>query len=131
MIRDTSSNSLISVVVPANAALGVGAVNGTEVDHSLANSATFYINVSDVGVGGTVDGKIQYSDDGVGWTDDDGASGNNVSFPQITAAGNGQLDVFNPRGRYSRAVYTIGVNSVVGCAMAIQNPLRSIEPTDA
>jgi len=64
---------------------------------------------------------VQYSDDNSSWTDqtDDG-SGNDYSA-SLTEAGNTQLNVPNPRGKYSRLKLVLGGTCVVSVA-AIQGP---------
>lgn len=127
MIRDLkSSNEFAEAVAPQDAAAGT--INSVSVDHSKANSATFFSMVS--AVTGTVDMKLQYSDDNTTWTDDTGESGNNVAITQLSAAGVAQVDVFNPIERYSRAVVTVGGTSATLAVASVLGPLRSIGTSD-
>ncbi|HKJ76225.1 MAG TPA: hypothetical protein VKA64_03390 [Gammaproteobacteria bacterium] len=100
---------------------------GASVDHALAPSASFFIDVSGVGTGGTVDAKLQYSDDDTTWTDEPNTdAGNDTAITQIDAAGNARIDVPNPRGRYSRVLVTVGTDTCVGQVTNVLGPLRSV-----
>lgn len=127
MLKDVKSSYILAVGVASN--LGTPAtVNGAQVDHSMANSASFLIDVG--AVTGTVDAKVQHSPDGTTWTDDDGASGNDTAIVQLTSAGNAQLNVVNPQARYSRCVVTIGGTNANYAVMNVSGPRRTIIPTD-
>ena len=104
--------------------------NSSMVDHAEASSVSFLIDVSDVGTGpGTVDAKVQYSDDGSTWTDEpDDQAGNDTAISQMNSTGQAQLNVPNPRGRYSRIVVTVGTNAVTLGAMSVLGPLRHVSP---
>jgi len=128
MIRDVKSSYLIAEEIES-ALITPSTVNGASVDHSLANSASFFINVG--AITGTVDAKLQYSDDGTGWTDEDGASNNDTAIVQLTATGDAQLNVVAPQGRYSRVVVTVGGTSANMSVVSILGQLRTIAPTDA
>lgn len=126
MKTDVGSNYTLAVAVAATE-LAVGAVNGASVDHAQAPSASFHINLGDEGVGGTLDAKVQYSDDDSAWTDEpDGEAGNDVAITQLTAAGDAVLNVPNPRGRYSRVVLTVGTNAVDAGVTSVLGPNRHI-----
>jgi len=128
MIRDTRSNSFIAAVLPAND-FAAGDHPTASVDHSIGNACAFLISAGVVG--GTIDGKLQYSDDNTVWVDDDGASGNNINFGQVTAPpGNGECDVVNPRARYSRVMVTVGGANSTLSVTGVLNPRRTIVPED-
>ena len=121
-----SSYSLVESI--AATSQSVGASNGVTVDHNTAPSCSFLISVGTVGASGTIDGKVQMSDDNSTWVDEDGASGNDTAITQITAAGSAQLNVPNPQKRYSRVVVTVGTAASVTCATVNVGPLRHITP---
>ena len=127
MLRDVKSSYLIAEAV-ASALITPSTVNSASVDHSLANSASFFINVG--AITGTVDVKVQYSDDNSVWTDEDGANGNDTAITQITASGSAQLNVVNPQGQYSRVVVVVAGTSANMSVVSVIGPLRSIIPTD-
>lgn len=97
----------------------------TAVDHSKGPAATFCGYVKSVGT--SFDAKVQYSENNSDWTDDDGSTGNDSSITQMTAAGSFQLNVPNPRGRYSR-VLTTAVGAVVAAGSSLVGPLRRVSP---
>jgi hypothetical protein len=106
---------------------GTGTINGESVDHAKAHSALYFLDVGDVGGGGTVDMKLQYSDDDSSWTDEpDDQANNDTAITQMTAPGQARLEVPNPRGRYTRPVVTVGTNSVDLGVTAIYGPLRHV-----
>lgn len=129
MLRDVKSSYVLAVSLAAISQVAA-AVNGAAVDHSAANSASFFINAGTFGASATLDAKLQYSDDGSSWTDEDGASGNDTAITQLTAAGSAQLNVVNPQGRFSRIVATVAVAAVVFGVTSISGPSRTITPTD-
>jgi hypothetical protein len=127
MRHDVSSNYTLAEAVAA-ASHAVGAVNGVAVDHSKGSSASFFISLSGVGTGGTLDAKTQYSDDGSTWTDYPASDpmGNDDAITQLTAADTAQLNVVNVRGRYSRVVATVGTDACVFGITSVLGPLRSV-----
>ncbi len=129
MLKDVKSSYTLAAALAA-ISQGVATVNSASVDHSLANSATFFINAGTFGASATLDVKLQYSPDNLAWTDEDGLSKNGIAITQMTAAGIAQLDIVNPQGRYSRVVATVGTAAVVFGVTAVLGPLRSIVPTD-
>jgi len=127
MIRDVKSSYVIAEAVQAQT-IAAGTENGVQVDHSLGNSASYFVSVG--AITGTVDMKIEHSEDGSSWVDDNGESGNDTSITQITASGTAQLNVVNPQARYSRAVVTVGGTSAVASVTSVMGPLRTITPND-
>jgi hypothetical protein len=128
MIRDVKSSYLLATTI-ASGLETTGDIQGASADHSMGNSASFFINVG--AVTGTVDAKLQYSDDNTNWTDEDGASGNDMAIAQMTAAGSAQLNIVNPQGRYSRVLATVGGTNANMSVMSVLGPLRTIVPSDA
>lgn len=102
--------------------------NGVSVDHADAGSVSFLISVGTVGASGTIDAKTQYSDDNAAWTDYPTAdeAGNDDAITQITVAGSAQLDVPNPRGRYTRVIMTTAVAASVVSVISVLGPLRHV-----
>lgn len=127
MIKDIKSSCLFAASVPATSQ-AAGTDNGVAVDHSLANSVSYFITAGTFGTSATLDAKLQYSDDNSSWTDEDGASGNDTAVTQLTAAGTAQLNVVNPQGRYSRVVCVVAVEAVVYGVVAVSGPLRTVVP---
>lgn len=126
MKNDIGSNfTLASAVVPD--AHTAGAINSNSIDHSTGPSGIFFLDVGTVGASGTVDMKLQYSDDDSAWTDEpDTTAGNDTAITQITATGTATLKVPNPRARYSRVVVTVAVATCdLGVTSAI-GPLRHV-----
>jgi hypothetical protein len=128
MRNDPGSHYAFGEEIPA-ASHAAGAVNGAGVDHAIGGAVAFFFSVGDVGGAGTLDAKIQYSDNGTDWTDDDGASGNDSAITQVSATGTAQLNVPNPRARYSRVVATVGANNVVFGCVSCAGPLRHVSPS--
>jgi len=128
MQRDIKSSYVVAVGLAAISQTAA-TVTSAAVDHSLGNSATFFINAGTIGASGTIDMKLQHSPDNSAWTDDDGASGNDTAITQITAAGGAQLNVVNPQARYSRVAVTVAVAASVFGVTSIMGPLRTIVPS--
>ena len=129
MRNDTKSNYVLEVAVHSAAVSGT--TNTVLVDHALASSCSFLINVTDVGAAGTVDLITQYSDDDITWIDypADDEAGNDVSIPQVTVAtSNIIFHIPNPRGRYSRVEFTVGGNNVVIDGALVYGALRHVSP---
>lgn len=109
---DVKDNIKLTAHVAAKS-YAAGAVNGTSVDLTGFQNVSFFINAGDVGAAGTLDAKVQYSDDDANWTDETANTGNDTAIAQITAAGEARLHVPNPTHRYYRVVSTVGTNAVV------------------
>ncbi len=126
MRDDLKSNYEFSEAVAAKSYGSGVTTNSNSVDHAKASSASFYVSVGTVGASGTIDVKSQYSDDNVAWTDypANDPAGNDDAITQITAAGSAQINIPNPRGRYSRVVLTTAVAASVVCITAGLGPLR-------
>lgn len=129
MRNDPGSNYQFGEEVAA-ASNNTGDTNGNGVDHANGSAVSFFISVGDVGASGTLDAKVQYAEasDFSDAVDDDGSTGNDSSITQLTAVGTAQLNVPNPRGRYSRVVLTVGANAVVAGVVSVLGPLRHVTP---
>ncbi len=123
MRRDVKSNYSVTTSIASNLATPA-TLNGVGLDVSLGLSASFYIDVG--AITGTVDAKLQYSDDNSTWTDEDGLSGNSTAITQLTATGNAQLDVVRAQEKYYRVVAVVAGTSAQICVMAIAGPLKTI-----
>lgn len=127
MRNDVKSNYTLA---ESHAALSVaaGTVNGASVDHSLAGSVSFLVSVGTVGASGTIDAKTQYSEDNSSWTDYPASdvANNDDAIVQITAAGSAQLNIPNPRARYSRVVLVVAVATSVVGVTSVLGPLRHV-----
>ena len=127
MRNDIKSNYTLAAAIAA-VSHGASTVNSSSVDHRDASSVSFLINAGTIGASGTVDVKTQYSDDDSAWTDypaSDPAK-NDDAITQIVAAGIAQLDIPNPRGRYSRVVMTVAVAACVVGVVSVLGPLRHV-----
>jgi hypothetical protein len=127
MKRDPGSNYEFAEAIAAGSQ-NAGDVNSASVDHAKGDSATFFINLGDNGTAGTVDAKLQYSDDDSAWTDDPGTAGNDATITQLTTEGSATINVPNPLGRYSRVVVTVGTEACVIAAVSCLGPLRHVAP---
>jgi|GEM_PF-1122128 len=95
------------------------------IDMALTPCVTFIVSTQGVGAAGTIDAKLQYSDDNSTWTDEpDTTMGNDTAITQLTAAGQALLNVVNPRGGYYRVYMTVGVNPVNAGVISVAGPLR-------
>jgi len=128
MRQDVKSNYTLAEAIAA-ASHAVGAVNSAAVDHSNGSSASFFISLSGVGTGGTLDAKLQYSADNSTWTDYPASdpAGNDDAITQLTAAGTAQLNVVTPRARYSRLVATVATDACVFGVVSVLGPLRHVD----
>jgi len=111
----------------ASKSYSAAAATGVKVDHADGDCVSFFISVGTVGSSATVDAKVQYSDDDSTWTDEpDTTAGNDTAITQITTAGTAQLDVPNPRARYSRCVVTVGTAACVLGVTSVLGPKRIV-----
>lgn len=127
MNGDPGSNYLIDEALAAQS-YAAGAQNGAAVDHALYPAASFFISVGTVGSSATVDMKLQHSDDNATWTDEVTGAGNDLSITQIDEAGDAQIDVPNPRARYSRVVVTVATAACVLGVVTVAGPKRHVAP---
>lgn len=126
MKNDPGTNYYIAEAI-ASKSYNAGATNSAAVDHATAPCVSFFISVGTVGSSATVDAKVQYSDDNSTWTDEpDTTAGNDTAITQITEAGTAQLNVPNPRARYSRVVVTVATAACVLGVTSIAGQKRSV-----
>ena len=126
MRNDPGTNYTFAEAVAATT-YSAGAENSAAVDHSTMPCVSFFLSVGVVGSSATVDMKLQYSDDNSTWTDEpDTTLGNDTAITQITAAGTAQIDVPNPRGRYSRVVVTVATADCDLGVVSVAGPKRHI-----
>ena len=123
MFQDILSNYSVADDL-ASASQAIGAVNGNAIDHTGYPSAYVHISVTDVGTGGTLDGKLQYSlDGGSTWVDaPDTDAGHTTTITQITAAGESYVNIPQPRGATSRVVFTVATDAVVFNTVVVKGP---------
>lgn len=104
--------------------------DGTILDMSNYRSAAFVLVVATMVATSTVVMKLQYSDDGTTWTDEDGATGNDTTTASILAAtGAGaayELNIVKPQAQYYQAVATVGTAAMVGSVLQIAGPKLSV-----
>ena len=122
MKQDLGSNFTLAEETAAATYTGA-ATEGAGVDHATGPAVSFLLTASAVGT--TLDAKVQYSDNGTDWTDDDGASGNDTAITQLDDAGVAQLNVPNPQGRQSRVLST-SVGACVYAVVSVLGPNRHI-----
>lgn len=126
MKRDPGSNYNI-VAAYAAASVGASTVYTSAVDHKEAPCASFLISCGTFATSFAV--TVQHSPDNSDWTDEVSGAGNDVSG-SITEAGSLQIDVPNPRERYSRLKIVLGGTNVFSVA-AVSGPKLYVEPTAA
>jgi len=130
MRNDIGSNWTLAVGrAPVDTAAST--VFSASVDHALGQTAFFAIDVGVVGVGGTLDAVLQYSDDNATWVTDTTTPGNTLAITQVTATGVSFVNVANPRGRYSRIAVTVAVANVLFGVTSLVGPLRTNPAVDA
>lgn len=125
MRYDIDDNFTIAESV-ASKSYSAGATNGAAVDMSKGMTAKFFISVGTVGTDGTVDMKLQQSEDNSTFSDVVAASGNDTSITQITAAGTASLVVKNPTVRYYRVVTTVATAACVLGVTSVLGPLHNV-----
>jgi hypothetical protein len=85
--------------------LSAASGNGSGADFNATTGTCFALqSVGTItGIGATLDGKLQHSDDNSSWTDVAGAA-----FPQVTSNNTLETVTFTRTKRYLRYSYTIG-----------------------
>jgi len=124
-MHDIKSNIHIQESHSANS-YNTGAQNGTALDLSKYESASFFISLGSVGSAGTLNATLQMSDDNSTFINEDGSTENDTAITQLTAAGTAQLNVVRPQKQYYRVVATVGVNTVYFGAIAVAGPPRHV-----
>lgn len=124
MKHDPGSNYNIEEAYAA-ASVDASTVYTDEVDHVNAPSASFLISCGTFATSFVA--TLQYSSNNSDWTDEPNTdAGNDVSVT-LTEAGEGQIDVPNPRARYSRVKMVLGGTCVIAVA-SIAGPILYKEP---
>lgn len=126
MKRDPGSNYSITEVYAA-ASVGASTVHTSAVDHAQEPSASFLVSCGTFATSFAV--TTQHSPDNSDWTDEVSGAGNDVSG-SITEAGSLQINVPNPRARYSRLKIVLGGTNVFSVT-AVSGPKLYVEPADA
>ena len=94
----------------------------TALDHGLAPSALFHVSCNEYLTSFVA--TLQHSDNGTDYTDEVAGAGNTVSLT-LEAVGSGNVNVPNPRRRYSRLKVVLGGQSTFGCT-SVLGPIRSV-----
>lgn len=128
MKMDIGSNYTISQGLAPVSVAAAATDASASVDHATAPCAMFILNTGAFSSGARITMKLQYSDDGTTWTDDDGSSGNDYTTSLTDGSTNNYatLNVPNPLGRYSRAYITVATDAVVNGIVNILGPNRSV-----
>lgn len=92
------------------------------IDHANGPCGAFFISCGTFATSFVA--TLQYSDDNSTWTDEPDTTAKNDVSVTLTEAGDGQIDVPNPRARYSRVKVVIGGTCVFGVT-SILGPKRS------
>lgn len=97
-------------------------VTSLVIDHQYGPSGAFYLVCKSVVT--SLNAKLQYGENGTDYTDEpDTTAGNDTAIVALTGAGERQINVPNPRGRYSRLLCTT-VGAGVAVAFSVVGPLR-------
>lgn len=92
------------------------------IDHANGPCGAFFISCGTFATSFVA--TLQYSDDNSSWTDEPSTAAGNTVSVTLTEAGDGQINVPNPRGRYSRVKVVNGGTCVYGVT-SILGPKRS------
>jgi len=127
MKRDIGSSYTLAV---GRAAVDTAAstVYSAAIDHSKGVTGFFAVDVGVVASGGLLDVSLEYSNDLSTWVADTDTPGNDWAATQITATGVSQINVGNPRGRYSRVKCIVTVANVLFGVTSLVGPLRTVMP---
>jgi len=124
MIRDIGSNFSVADGLPALSRTAATYYTAA-VDHALGRTAAFHISC---GIWNTsFVATLQHSDDDAAadaYIDEVAGAGNDVSVT-LLEAGEGEINVPNPRERYSRLKVVVGGTNVFGVTN-ISGPLRTL-----
>jgi hypothetical protein len=128
MKHDPGSNFYITNVL-SDTDVDAGTAYTSSIDHLNTESASFLLTV--LAQATTLTATVQHSsDDGDAdaYTDEVAGAGNDVSDSLDADTGSIQLNVPNPRERYSRLkIVTTGDNAVLSC-VAVNGPKLSVDP---
>jgi len=123
MKSDPGSNYTIAELYAA-ASVAASTIYSDEMDHSKAQSGSFLISIGTYATSFVA--TLQNSPDNSTWTDEVAGAGNDIS-DSVVAAGEIQINVPNPRARYSRLKMVLGGTTVLAVA-GISGPLLNIDP---
>lgn len=120
MRLDPGTNYHITAALPALSRTA-DTYSTASIDHANGDCVTFFVSCGTWAT--SFAATVQYSDNDSDWTSEpDTTAGNEVSG-SLTAAGTLQLDVPNPRGRYSKLSIANG-GTCVYSVTAILGPKR-------
>jgi hypothetical protein len=112
-MHDIMSNIKITQHVPA-ASQAVGNVDGTATDLAGFSNVSYLISCGTVGASGTVNAKVQYSNDGATWVDaTTDETGEPVAIAQKSAVFSERLHITKPTKRFYRVRVAIGTAASV------------------
>lgn len=94
-------------------------------DHTNAPAVSYFISCGTWA--GSFVATLQHSDDNSAWTPEEDVTAGNTINLTLTEAGNGQIDVPNPRARYSNLSIVIG-GTCVFSVTSVLGPLRHVAP---
>lgn len=123
MKSDPGSNYNIAELYAA-ASVAASTIYSDEMDHAKAQSGSYLISVGTYATSFVA--TLQHSPDNSVWTDEVAGAGNDISAT-LTEAGEAQIDVPNPRARYSRLKMVLGGTTVLA-VVGISGPLLNIDP---
>lgn len=124
MKNDPGSNFNIAEVYAA-ASVGAGTVYSSAVDHAQAPGASFLVSCGTFATSFAV--TTQYSSDNSNWTNEPDANAGNDTSGSLSAAGSLQINVPNPRARYTRLKFVLG-GTCVFAVVAISGPKLYVAP---
>ena len=101
---------------------GANTYETESLDHGLAPSVTYFISCGTWA--SSFVATLQYSDNDSDWTDETAGAGNDISLT-LSEAGNGKINVPNPRGRYSHLSIVTG-GTCVFSVTSVLGPLKSV-----
>ena len=125
MRQDIGSNYELDDVLDAQSRLAA-TTNSTSIDHAEGACGAFFISCG-VFAGTSLKMTLQHSDDdgsSDAFADEVTGAGNDVEV-ELTEAGSGQINVPNPRERYSR-VEVVGDGTCEYSVTSIIGPLRTM-----
>jgi hypothetical protein len=112
-MHDIKSNIKISQHIAA-ASQAVGNADGTATDLAGFSNVSYLISCGTVGASGTINAKVQYSNDGSTWVDATTAeTGEPVAITAKTAVFSDRLNITKPTKRFYRVRVAIGTAASV------------------
>lgn len=123
MKSDPGSNYTIAEVYAA-ASVAASTIYSTAVDHAKAQSASYLLSIGTFATSFVA--TLQHSPDNSTWTDEVAGAGNDLTAT-VTEADSAQIDVPNPRARYTRLKMVLGGTTVLAVT-SISGPKLNIVP---